>query len=77
MPMLCPSIGAVLATPLVIWDDGHLSVLQLVSRHVIENSGDRLKKLRTELRRVVGLIQIPTGNVITCLEPLLNCHFKF
>ena len=24
--------------------DGHLSVLQLVSRHVIENSGDRLKK---------------------------------
>ena len=32
-----------------------------------------------ELRRVVGLHQILAGNVITCLEPLLNCqcHFKF
>ena len=25
---------------------------------------------------MVGLIQIPAGNVITCLEPLLNCHFS-
>ena len=50
------------------------AVLQLVSRHVIENSGDRpLKKFRMDLRKVVGLHQILTGNVIACLEPLLNC----
>ena len=55
----------------------------MVSRHnyVIENSGDQFKKkkARTELHRVVGLYQILVGNVITCLEPLLNCqcHFKF
>ena len=30
------------------------------------------KKFGTELQRVVGLHQILAGNVITCLEPLIN-----
>ena len=49
-------------------------MFQLVSRHVIE-----IQVGFPELRRVVGLHQILAGNVITCLEPLLNCqcHFKF
>ena len=41
-----------------------VTVLQLVSRHVIENSGDRLKNVHTELWRVVDLYQILAGNVI-------------
>ena len=47
-------------------------MLQLVSRHMIENREIGFKKFGTELRRVVGLHQILAGNVITCLEPLLN-----
>ena len=45
-----------------------LCSVQLVSRHVIKNSGDRFKKFRTELWRVVGLHQILAGNVITCFS---------
>ena len=54
-------------------------MLQLVSRHMIENLEIGFKKFGTELRKVVGLHQTLAGNVITCLEPLLNfqCHFKF
>ena len=52
-------------------------MLQLVSRHEIENQEIGFKKFGMELRRVVGLHQILAGNVITCLEPLLNCRFKF
>ena len=40
-------------------------MLQLVSRHVIENQEIGLKKFCTELWRVVGLHQILAGNVIT------------
>ena len=47
-----------------------VSVLQLVSLHVIENLGDQFKKFRTDFWRVVGLHQILAGNIITCLEPL-------
>ena len=49
-------------------------MLQLVGRHVIE-----IQEVGfcTELRRVVGLHQILTGNVITFLEPLLNCQSRF
>ena len=36
---------------------------ELVSRHVIKNSGERFKKFCTELQRVVGLV---AGHVITC-----------
>ena len=43
----------------------HYSVLQLVSRHVIENS-----VYHTELRRVVDLHQIVAGKVIICFEKL-------
>ena len=50
-------------------EDGQLllkfSVLQLVSRHVIENQEISFKKFGTELRRVVGLHQILAGNVIS------------
>ena len=53
---------------------GHLSVLQLISSHVIEKIQEIGEKLRAELRRVVGFYQILAGNVITCLEPLLNCQ---
>ena len=53
-----------------------MSVLQLVSRHVIENSGNRLKKASYGAPRVVVLYQILAANVITCLEPLLNCQFS-
>ena len=44
-----------------------VTVLQLISRYVVENSGDWFKKFRTDLRRVVGLHQILAGNVITCM----------
>ena len=40
-----------------------ISVLQLVSRHVIENQEIGLKKFGMELWRVVGLHQILVGNV--------------
>ena len=40
------------------------------------NLGDWFQKLVTELRRVVGLHQILAVNVITCLEPLLNCQCR-
>ena len=49
-----------------------LSVLQLVSCHVIEIQEIGFRKFGSELRRVVGLHQTLAGNVITCLEPLLN-----
>ena len=58
-------------------------MLQLVSRHVIaiEIQEIGFKRFGTELRRVAGLHQILAGNVITCLEPLLDlncqCRFKF
>ena len=45
----------------------------MVGCHVIENQEIGFKKFGTELRRVVGLL----GNVITCLQPLLNCQFHF
>ena len=47
-------------------------MLQLVSHHVIKIQEIVFKKFGTELQRVVGLHQILVGNVITCLEPLLN-----
>ena len=51
-------------------------MLQLIS-HVIEIQEIGLKKFGTELQRVVGLHQILAGNVITRLEPLLNCQCCF
>ena len=51
--------------------------MQLVGRHVIEIQEIGFKKFGMELRRVVGLHQILAGNVITCLEPLLNCQRRF
>ena len=44
----------------------------MVSCHVIKNQEIGLKEFGTEFRRVVDLHQILAGNVITCLEPLLN-----
>ena len=38
---------------------------------MIENQEIGFKKFGTELQRVVGLHQILSGSVITCLEPLL------
>ena len=52
-------------------------MLQLVSRHVIEIQEIGFKTFGMELRRVVGLYQIQAGNVIICLEPLLNCQCHF
>ena len=56
---------SVIETPDAMMVSCQVSVLQLVSHHVIENSGDRFNQ------GVVGLHQILAGNVITCLEPLL------
>ena len=52
-------------------------MLQLVSRHVIKIREIGFKEFGTELQRVVGLHQILASNVITCLEPLLNCQCRF
>ena len=49
----------------------------MVSHHVIENQEISLKKFPTELQSIVGLHQILAGNVITCLEPLLNLSMPF
>ena len=54
-----------------------VSVLQLVSRHVTEIQEIGFKRLCTELGRVGGLHQILAGNLITYLEPLLNCQCRF
>ena len=45
--------------------------LQLVSRHVIEVQEIGFKSL-VQSSGEVGLQQILAGNVITCLEPLIN-----
>ena len=46
-------------------------VIQLVSRHVIEVQEIGFKSL-VRSSGEVGLQQILAGNVITCLEPLIN-----
>ena len=48
-----------------------------VVRPVIENQEIGFKKLGTDLQRVVGLHQSLAGNVITCLEQLLNGQCRF